>query len=147
MRGHATLSERIYRAALRLYPGAFRREFAREMALDFDEAGREAWQHRGWHGLLAFWGRMTADFTGSVTVQWMRTGLPLITLVSALVAAGVTGAAAQIAVRGPIVARLTPEDNDLLLMMLLIAVVLSVIVATLVFTVWFARPFPRRRRS
>ena len=117
------------------------------MALDFDEAGREAWQDRGWRGLLAFWGRMTADFTGSVALQWMRTGLPLITLVSVLVAAGVTGAAAQIAVRGPILGPLTPEENDLLLLMLIIAVVLSVIVATLVFTVWFARPIPRRRRS
>ena len=147
MRGHATLSERIYRMALRLYPGAFRSEFAREMALDFDEAGREAWRDRGWNGLLAFWGRMTADFTGSVALQWMHTGLPLITLISALIAAGVTGAAAQLAVRGPIATPLTPEDSDLLMMMLLIGVVLSVIVATLVFTFWFARPFPRRRRS
>jgi hypothetical protein len=133
--------------ALRLYPGTFRREFGREMALDFDEAGREAWQDRGWHGLLAFWSRMTADFTGSVALQWMRTGLPLITLVSVLAALGVTGAAAQIIVRGPIVASLTQDDQDLLLMLLMIGVVLTVIAATIVFTFCFTRPLLRRRRS
>ncbi len=38
-----TASERIYRLLLRLYPPSFRREFGHEMTLDFDEAGREAW--------------------------------------------------------------------------------------------------------
>ncbi len=146
MRGQTT-SERIYRMALGLYPGTFRREFAREMALDFDEAGREAWNDRRWQGLLAFWGRMAMDLAATVAIQWMRTGLPAIALVSVLVAMGVTGAAAQIAVRGPIGSTVNADDRDLLMLMLLIAVVLSVIVATLVFTFWFARPFPHRRRS
>jgi uncharacterized BrkB/YihY/UPF0761 family membrane protein len=90
---------------------------------------------------------MAMDLAATVAIQWMRTGLPAIALVSVLVAMGVTGAAAQIAVRGPIGSTVNADDRDLLMLMLLIAVVLSVIVATLVFTFWFARPFPHRRRS
>ena len=96
-----TASERIYRLLLRLYPSSFRREFGHEMTLDFDEAGREAWNDRQWEGLITFWGRMSADIAATVAVQWMRTGLPAIALVSVLVAMGVTGAAAQIVPRGP----------------------------------------------
>lgn len=146
MRG-SSLSERIYRLGLRLYPAAFRREFGHEMLLDFDEGGRDAWCERGWRGVLAFWGRMSVDLAVTVALQWLRTGLPLITLVSVLVAVGVTGAAAQIIVRGPIMATLTPEDHDLVLLMLMIAVVLSVIAATIVFTLCFLRPLLRRRRA
>jgi hypothetical protein len=143
----SSFSERIYRLGLRLYPAAFRREFGREMSLDFDEGGRDAWCERGWRGLMLFWGRITADLVATAALQWLRTGLPLITLVSALTAVGVTGAAAQIIVRGPIGASLTRDDEDLLLMLLMIGVVLSVIAATIIFTFCFTRPLQRRRRS
>ncbi len=141
-----TASERIYRLLLRLYPSSFRREFGHEMTLDFDEAGREAWNERQWEGLIAFWGRMSADIAATVAIQWMRTGLPAIALVSVLVAMGVTGAAAQIVPRGPMGSTFTADERDLAMLILLIGVVLSVIAATILFTVWFTRPLVRRRR-
>lgn len=141
-----TASERIYRLLIRLYPSSFRREFGHEMTLDFDEAGREAWNDRRWEGLITFWGRMSADIAVTVAIQWMRTGLPAIALVSVVVAMGVTGAAAQIVPRGPMGSTLTPDERDLAMIILLIGVVLSVIAATILFTVWFTRPLTRRRR-
>ncbi len=141
-----TASERTYRLLLRLYPSSFRREFGHEMALDFDEAGREAWNDRQWEGLIAFWGRMSADFAATVAIQWMRTGLPAIALVSVLVAMGVTSAAAQIVPRGPMGSTFTPDERDLAMLILLVGVVLSVIAATIAFTLCFTRPLMRRRR-
>ncbi len=54
------LQRRLYEMILYLHPAAFRDEFAREMALDFEEA-------RHSYGL----GRLYLDAAGSLTRQWM----------------------------------------------------------------------------
>jgi uncharacterized protein (TIGR03435 family) len=59
-----TLHRRIYRLLLRLHPVAFRNEFAREMALDFEEALHT-------YGFA----RLFLDAAGSLARQW-STGIP-----------------------------------------------------------------------
>jgi hypothetical protein len=144
MRPAASLDARLYRAALYLYPPAFRREFSPDMIRDFDEARREA-QLAG-RGLWAFRAQMSADLGRSVVLQWLRTGLP------AIVAMAVTGplivASALASVWRP-VSFVLPQgtaDADLIALELLVAVVILVIAATIIFTLWFTRPILRRRR-
>jgi uncharacterized protein (TIGR03435 family) len=54
-----SLYRSLYRLLLSLHPAAFRREFARDMALDFDQAMRS-------HGLLSLY----LDAAGSLVRQW-----------------------------------------------------------------------------
>jgi hypothetical protein len=73
----------VYRALLHLYPSQFRDEYSREMAADFDDASDEAFIERGWRGVLSVWLQTGADLACSIPIQWLRTGRPLLILVSA----------------------------------------------------------------
>jgi hypothetical protein len=130
---------RLYRAALHLCPGEFRREHAGEMAFDFDEARGEVASA----GARAVWTLrllMGVDLARTIVVQWLRTGLPAIGCV-ALLSSLVLAAALASAVR-----RLTfrfPADGvdaESVGMVLLAVVVLMVIVVTIVFNHWVHRP-------
>lgn len=78
-----TLSKRIYRTLLRLYPSQFHDEFGSEMAADFDDAADEAWLTGGWPCVLSLWNLVVADLAGALLRQWFRTGLPLLIVLSA----------------------------------------------------------------
>src|SRR5437016_13923161 len=84
MRPNGSFDTMLYRAALYLYPPAFRREFSPEMVRDFDEARHETGRAGEGRGLWAFRAEMGVDLTCTVVLQWVRTGLPLIVLVSAI---------------------------------------------------------------
>ena len=116
------------------------------MTLDFDEAGREAWNDRRWQGLIAFWGRMSADIAATVAIQWMRTGLPAHCAGLGARRDGCHRRRGADRPRGPIGSTFTSDERDLAMLILLVGVVLSVIAATIVFTLWFTRPLVRRRR-
>ena len=71
------LDARLYRAALRLCPGAFREDYGAEMAADFDAARAEA----AAVGPGAVWTLrllLGVDLTRTIAVQWLRTVLPVI---------------------------------------------------------------------
>ena len=85
MQSPASLDSRLYRAALFLYPPAFRREFSSEMILDFNEARDETQQAGDGRGLWAFRADISADLVSTVVLQWMRTGWPVIVLLSMIV--------------------------------------------------------------
>jgi hypothetical protein len=144
--GHAASFEaRLYRAALRLCPGEFRRDHGDEMACDFDEARGEAASV----GASAVWTLrllMGLDLTRTIVVQWLRTGLPVIGCV-ALLCPLVVGAAVASAVRR-LTFRFPAEgvDADGVGVVLLAAVALMVIVATIVFNLWAHRPRRVARR-
>ena len=73
----ASFDARLYRAALHLCPGEFRREHGEEMACDFDEARGEVASA----GARAVWMLrllMGLDLARTIVVQWLRTGLPAI---------------------------------------------------------------------
>jgi len=70
-RGLTELTDRAYRAALRLYPRSFRDRFGDEMA-EFFHARRLIARQRGWCARAAFWRRLVTDLARSV---WRERGL------------------------------------------------------------------------
>ena len=137
---------KLYRAALFLYPPAFRREFSSEMTRDFDEATRDTLRAGRRRDLMGLWGRFGADFARTVIVQWLRTGLPIVLLCSTLGAIVAASVAATVLPREPFAVPATAHDRDVMTLILLTGVVLLVIVATILFTFWFSRPMFRRHR-
>jgi hypothetical protein len=143
---HASpLDTRLYRAALRLCPGEFRRDHSDEMACDFEECRGEA----AVGGAPALWAlRMVLglDLTRTIAVQWLRTGLPAI----GCAAAGVSLAlVASVASAGRwLSGRLATdrETSEGVGFVLLSVVALMVIVATIVFNLWAHRSRLARRR-
>ena len=134
---------RLYRAALRLCPGEFRREHAGDMALDFEDARQEA------AGAGAAWTLrllLGVDLARTIAVQWLRTGLPVIGCAAAFVSlslvAGVASASRFVTRRLSSVA----GELELLGVVLLAVVAVMVIVATIVFNQWAHRPRPSGRR-
>jgi hypothetical protein len=137
----------LYRAALRLCPPAFRREFSSEMIQDFEEARREAAPAGGTGGLWRFRARMLADVIRTLVTQWLRTGWPWIV---ALAIAGPLAAASGLARlwQPPVLALPagTP-DAELISLALLISVIVLVIATTIILTLCFTpRVRPRNRR-
>jgi hypothetical protein len=141
----SSFDARLYRAALHLCPGEFRRDHGDEMACDFDEARGEVAST----GIRARWVLrllMGLDLARTIVVQWLRTGLPAIVCV-ALLFPLVVGAAIASAVR-----RLTfrfPAEGveaEGVGLVLLAVIALMVVVATIVFNLWVQRPRRVARR-
>jgi hypothetical protein len=147
MATRSSVADVVYRAVLRLYPLRFQEEFASDMALDFADASDEAWMRRQWTGLLAVWLRSAADIVRSLTLQWMRTRLPFVALLSGLVALSTAAIAQTVVPRGPFLAQVKPNDRELVILMLMAACVVLVIASTIIFTQWFLRPLLYRRAS
>jgi hypothetical protein len=135
-----------YRAALTLYPPAFRAEFGEELQRDFEEAAAEVWRDGSRRDRLRFVAAMGRDLTTTVTAQWLRTGTPAIALISVSLAALMTTAAVKLRTGPAWTHAVRPEDQELLTVMLLIGVVLLLIVVTIFFTLYFLRPKRLRRR-
>jgi hypothetical protein len=142
------VSARIYNTLLRLYPPPFRKEFASDMALDFADASDEAWRHAGWIGLFALWSRVAVDFTGSIAVQWLRTGIPLLALLAMSGAVLSASAALRIAptMTSMFIAQLSERDTEIGILMLMAATVFLIIAATIIFNLCFLRPMLRKKR-
>ena len=139
----------VYQALLLLYPSAFRLEFGGEMASDFDEATGDAWRHRRWIGVWAFWALVGADLARTVVVQWLRTGLPALILLSGMWSTMMcTLIAKQFVPRSPAVALIPPKSpNDEVLILLIGAAVLVVVIAaTILVTGWFWMLVLKRKR-
>ena len=139
-------ASRIYRAGLFLYPPAFRREFGAEMGRDFEEATGDCWTSEGWRGVLSLWRHTSTDFAISAAAQWLRSGLPVIALVSAIFAMLTVTAAAQLG-RVSVPVPLSDADRDVVAFALIAMVVLMIIAAVLVFNLWFSRSLVRRLPS
>jgi hypothetical protein len=150
MVARSSVADVIYRAILRLYPARFHEDFASDMALDFADASDEAWLERRWTGLIGVWAGTAVDVTRSLTRQWMRTYVPLISIVSIGGALSTAALAQTLTPKGPLFANVKPNDRELVTLILLTACVLLVIASTIIFTLWFLRPLlyrgsPRRR--
>jgi hypothetical protein len=141
----AALEARLYRAALRLCPGEFRRDHGADMALDFDDARTEA-AAAGTGALWTLRVLLGLDLARTIVVQWLRTGLPAVGCAAAIVSlslmAGLAPATRFVTERLSSVA----GDVELLGIVLLASVAVMVIVATIVFNGWVHRPRPARRR-
>jgi hypothetical protein len=147
MVARSSVADVIYRAILRLYPARFQEDFASDMALDFTDASSEAWIERRWTGLIGVWTGSAVDVTRSLTLQWMRTHVPLISIVSIAIAFSTAAIAQTITPKGPFFANVNPHDRELVTLILLTACVLLVIASTIIFTHWFLRPLLYRGSS
>lgn len=133
------LDARLYRLALRLCPGDFRRDHGDEMACDFEDARREA-AASGATAVWAFRLLVGADLARTLVVQWLRTGLPAIgcaALLFTLLLANAVATAARFVTARMRVDRL---PSDAVGVVLLSVVAVMVIVATIVFNHWVHRP-------
>jgi uncharacterized membrane protein YidH (DUF202 family) len=83
----------------------------------------------------------------SLTLQWMRTHLPLISVLSIGIALSTAALAQTIAPKGPFFVNVQPHDRDLVVLILITACVLLVIASTIVFTLWFLRPLLYRHTA
>ncbi len=137
----------VYRGALFLYPPAFRRDFGPDMVRDFTDASHEAWTAAGRTGLALLWHQVALDLLLTASRQWLRTGLPLLAVLSILPAIGAASAIARLLAHTATPLHVQPEHQETFTLMLLIASVLLIIAATIVFTLWFTRPLLYRRRS
>jgi hypothetical protein len=132
----------LYRAALYLYPPAFREEYAPEMLLDFREARLDA---RACGRRATFWVQIVVDLCRSVVRQWLRTGLPLI---------GATAVTCSLFVvlglvrfwRAPFAFPPSSARVDVLMLVFLSTLVLLVIATRIIFTTWFTRTTRQRRQ-
>jgi hypothetical protein len=139
------LDARWYRTALWCCPPAFRREHGDEMSLDFEAARREA----GARGCRALWGirlLMAIDLVRTLGVQWVRTGIPALAVVSMLVPLAIAEALAAVVRRAPIP---MPGDGGAVEVhvVLLLAVTSVILIAmTIAVSVLASRPIRRGRR-
>jgi hypothetical protein len=136
----------LYQAALYLYPPSFRREFSAEMVQDFHQARHEPHVRSGRRQLWAFRREMAMDFGRSLLVQWLRSGWPVILVLSLVGPLALTGAwAALLQSRRFVIPSGTP-DEELIALFVMVLALLIVLWATIIFTFWFAHPVLRRRR-
>jgi hypothetical protein len=135
---------RLYFAALYLSPPAFRREFSLEMARDVEEAIADARGRGGWRTLPAFAALIVTDLTRTLVVQWLRTGLPILFLLSAVAATTAVAVAGRVLPRALFPVPAPDVDRDLILLFVLIGGVLFIVATTILFSFWFSRPLLRR---
>ena len=144
-----TLATHIYQACLLLYPSAFRLRFGDEMTSDFDTWTHDAWDARGWLGVLAFWSFAGADLLRTAATQWVRTGMPTVIMLSAMLSTMMcTLIAQQLAPKGAKLASLIPpksDDQEVVIMLVASAVVVLVITTTIIVTGCFWMFVVRRR--
>jgi hypothetical protein len=139
------IEARLYRAALRLCPGEFRRDHGDEMICDFDQARREA-AGAGTQAIWVFRLLLSADLARTLVVQWLRTGLPAIGCTAAILPLLLANAVASVVRRFPIRVPDDPLVQDAFGLVLLAAVAVIVIVVTIIFNGWMLRPRRLRRR-
>ena len=151
MTGSPSLLALGYRALLRLYPPAFRRNFTDSMAADFADACAEARTRGGTTALLAHVLAATANLARSIPWQWLRSGVPFIALAAALCAAVAVSTLSWLLPGAVWTVSLGPGVEDEVLLVLVIITALFPVLAVVLFHGWFLMPSlrrrPRRRRA
>jgi hypothetical protein len=138
-----------YGAALWLYPPAFRREFRDELSSDFEDGRSEALAAGTTRARWRFRAQLLLDLSRSLPVEWIRSGLPLVAVLAALLSMSTFVLLAQAASYVTFEAQSPAQpDADVVDLVLLASVSVAIIAATIVFTLWFARvPRWRPRRQ
>jgi hypothetical protein len=125
-----------YAVLLRLYPRAFRRRYAAEMSLDFDDALCAA-RAAGWVAVGAFAMRALGDLAVSLAREWSRTGRLALTAATAGLTALLWGLALRpwtwwdIQPGPPAHARSAPPVTEAELLVLAVLALLPVVVVLL----------------
>jgi hypothetical protein len=132
-----------YRAGLRLCPPAFRREYGDQMQQDFEDACREA-ADTGGMGRLRL--QMGLDLIRTLTVQWIRSGWPVIMLLSVLPMLGALAGLARLVDRANFVIPENLPDSEAIGLVLIATITVFLVATTIVLTLWATRPRRRIRR-
>lgn len=140
-----SLDARLYRAALRLCPPGFRREYADDMVRDLAEARGEA-SAMGQGALWRLRLLMAIDLVRTFGVQWGRTGLPAIALMSLVLPLALAEGLANVARRATFDMQPDAADAEIIGVLLLTVVSVFLIAMTIALTLWVWRPFRRGRR-
>jgi hypothetical protein len=125
-----------YKALVNLYPPTFRRQFASEMVCDFEEATCEAWREGRRLAVVRLWMQIGADLAWTLAAQWLRHGLPVVTILSALGTSMFVFAVTSLLRHTPRAIAPGPAE-DLKVLILLTAIVVVLSAAVIVFTVCF----------
>ncbi len=136
---------RLYRAALWLCPPGFRHDYGEDMTRDFVEAHGEASSRGG----AALWGHrllMAADLARTIGVQWSRTGLPVIAVMSLAGALALAEGLATVARRSTFVIPADVPHAEMIGLVLLATTSVCLIAMTIVLTLWVGWATRRRRR-
>ena len=146
MPSRPTLDARLYRGSLRLFPIRFRRDFSDEMLRDFEDDRSEALESGRATALWTFRGRMLRDFTRTLGVQWLRTGLPAIGVLAMASTLVFLSALAHVWRRVMINLPSGSPDEDVIVLVMLTVVLFLFIVGTILLTMWSARVVRRGSR-
>ena len=133
----------LYRAALSLFPAAFRREHGAEMARDFDQARQEVDSARAFWLLRAC---IAIDLVRTLAVQWIRTRLPIIAAASLLLSIALAEALAAIARRASIRMPVSIENEDEVIVLFMARISVVLIALTILLSLWVGRLTRPRRR-
>ena len=142
------LDARLYRGSLSLFPAAFRRDFSEDMLRDFEDDRTAALESGRAVSMWTFRARMLRDFTRTLGVQWLRTGLPAIGVIAMAATLVFMLAVAHVWRRMVIQLPSGSPDEDVIALVMLTVVVFLFIVGTILLTMWSARVVkrvPRRR--
>jgi hypothetical protein len=134
----------LYRSALWLCPSSFRGAYADEMVCDFAQAREEASAAGG--GLWQLRLVMAVDVLRTVLVQWTRTGLPAIALISVTIALALAEGAATLARQATFGIPADAVDDEILAVVLVATTTVMLIAMTILLTLWVARSLRRSKR-
>jgi len=140
----SSVESRVYRAALSLCPAGFRRDHGDEMARDFDEARQEAAD-----STAALWlvrACMSIDLVRTFAVQWVRTKVPVIAAVSAVIALAIAEVLAAIARRASVRMPVGIEHEDAVVVLFMAEILVVLIAMTILISLWVGRLTRPRRR-
>jgi hypothetical protein len=149
IRSTRSLEGQCYRIALMLCPPLFRREHGDEMSRDFDDLRGEA-ATRGNGALWTLRFAAAIDLVRTASVQWLRTGLPVIAFVAASVQLAIALGLAAF-VRLATISLPAPDDvakkaDAEVMGVLLIAITSIVLIGmTITLNLWVTRLNRRRR--
>jgi hypothetical protein len=116
------------------------------MVRDFTEAHDEASTGRA-GGLWSLRLVMAIDVVRTVLVQWARTGLPLVAVISLTLALVLAGGVATLARRAAFEIPADTMHAEMIGVVLLATTSVFIIAMTIVLTLWAARPAGRGRRG
>lgn len=134
---------RAYRVGVRLYPAGFRHDYADQMTRDFEDGHAEA-SAAGPAELWRFRSRMTADLIRTIVVQWVRSGVPAIMILSCVAPLLLVPALATLWRRSQFVIPAGRADAEMLGLAVLAATTVLLVATTILLTLRALHPLLRR---
>ena len=137
---------RLYRVGVRLCPPAFRRDYGDQMLQDYAEARHDAAASGRPADRWRFRAQMGVDLARTISWQWLRSGIPIVALVSVTVPLLLAQAIAAVFSRIRFDPQTPGADADALALFLIATTTVMLIASTITIALWAAKPARRRQR-